>query len=76
MTPEKKTGTRRIWFCLSGMASNQTDTGLFLSIPAAARQLHISAKRLKLAIDLGQVRAIRLGRRRVVSTKAIEELTK
>ncbi len=76
MTPEKKTGTRRICFCLSRMASNQTDTGLFLSIPAAARELGVSIRRLTLAIDLRQVPAIVLGRRKVVPRAAIEKLAR
>ncbi|HXN85589.1 MAG TPA: hypothetical protein VN867_05935 [Candidatus Binataceae bacterium] len=53
---------------------NQTDIGLFLSIPAAARELGVSIKRLTLAIDLRQVPAIQLGRRKVVPRAAIEKL--
>jgi hypothetical protein len=56
------------------MATNQTDTGLFLSIPAAARELGVSIKRLTLAIDLRQVPAIQLGRRKLIPRKAIERL--
>lgn len=56
------------------MDINQIDAPLFLSIPAAARELGVSIKRLTLAIDLRQVPAIQLGRRKMVPRRAIERL--
>jgi hypothetical protein len=56
------------------MQINQTDTGLFLSIPAAARELGVSIKRLRLAIELTQISAVQIGRRKVIPRRAIEKL--
>ncbi|MGA7873046.1 MAG: hypothetical protein WCA22_19320 [Candidatus Binatus sp.] len=56
------------------MDSNQTDSGAFVSIPAAAKKLGVSTKRLALAIDLRQVPAVMLGRRKVIPRQAIQKL--
>ena len=56
------------------MAINQTATAMFVSIPAAARELRVSVKRLKLALDLGQIASITLGRRKVIPRRTIERL--
>jgi len=58
------------------MEINQTDSGLFVSIPAAARELGVSVRRLKLAIDLTQISAVQIGRRKVIPRRAIEKLAR
>jgi hypothetical protein len=56
------------------MDANQTDSGMFVSLPAAARSLGVSVKRLKLAIDMTQIPARRIGQRLMIPRRALERL--
>jgi hypothetical protein len=58
------------------MDTKHNETALFVSIPAAARRLGVSIRRLKLAIDLTQISAVQIGRRKVIPRRAIEKLAR
>ena len=76
MNPKKFWHARNMLLCreMGEMEIDQTDSAPFVSIPAAARELKVSTKRLALAIELRQVPAIVLGRRKMVPRRALERL--
>src|ERR1700687_3205227 len=60
-----------------GMLSNMPESqelALFLSLPRAAREMGIGVERLKRAVRDGQVPAIEIGHRKVISRRVIERL--
>jgi hypothetical protein len=47
---------------------------LFLSIPVAAKAMGVGTARLKRAVACGQIPAIKIGSRRVISVATLERL--
>jgi excisionase family DNA binding protein len=56
------------------MNTQADETAQFISLPKAAAHLGIDVRRVRAAIELGQLKAIRLGSQLLISRKSIERL--
>ncbi|MGA6973801.1 MAG: helix-turn-helix domain-containing protein [Candidatus Binatus sp.] len=56
------------------MNSEITETAQFLSLPKAAHVIGVDVRRIRDAVERGQVRAVRIGSRLMIPRKAIERL--
>jgi excisionase family DNA binding protein len=56
------------------MNTQPTETAQFISLPKAAAQIGIDVRRVRAAIELGQLKAVRLGSQLLISRKSIERL--
>jgi hypothetical protein len=54
--------------------SDSCPRALFVSIPAAAKLMGIGLKRMKAAVDAGQMPAVEIGDRKLIPRRAIERL--
>ena len=54
--------------------SNSVQTALFISIPRAARRVGVGLKRMKAAVDAGQIPSIEIGKQKMVPRRALERL--
>lgn len=48
--------------------------GLFLSVPAAARAMGLGVKRVKAAVDAGQIVSVEVGKRKLIPRREIARL--
>jgi excisionase family DNA binding protein len=56
------------------MNTQSTETAQFLSLPKAAEVVGVDVRRIRDAVDRGQLRAVRIGSQLMISRKAIERL--
>jgi excisionase family DNA binding protein len=56
------------------MNTDRTEITQFLSLPAAADVIGVDVRRVRDAVERGQLRAVRIGARLMIPRKAIERL--
>jgi excisionase family DNA binding protein len=56
------------------MTTDCSETTQFLSLPKAAEQIGVDVRRVRDAVERGQLRAVRIGARLMIPRKAIERL--
>jgi excisionase family DNA binding protein len=57
------------------MTTPSTETTQFLSLPRAADVIGVDVRRVRDAVERGQIRAVRIGARLMIPRKALERLT-
>lgn len=53
---------------------DQRESGLFLTIPSAARRMGVGEARLRRAIETGQVRTVTISKQKLIPRAALERL--